>query len=191
MLARVFSAAVWGVDAHPVEVEVNCGHGETAMVVVGLPDTAVKESRDRVKTAVENSGYRRPIGRTTVNLAPADIKKEGPAFDLPMAVGLLAASGQMEADGLEGTWMTGELALAGDVRPVKGVLAVALAAAALGARRLLVPAENAREAGVVQGLEIIPVASLRAAVEFVAGTRDIAPVTTDPRSLLEHDADSP
>lgn len=187
MLARAFSAAVWGVEAHPVEVEVNCGHGETAMVVVGLPDAAVKESRDRVKTAVENSGFRRPFGRTTVNLAPADIKKEGPSFDLPMAIGLLAASGQMEAEGLEHAWMTGELALGGEVRPVKGALAVALAAEAAGAQRLLVPQENAREAGVVEGLDIIPVSTLREAAEFLAGLNEIEPIRTDPRSLLNAD----
>jgi len=186
MLARAFSAAVWGVDAYPVEVEVNCGHGYNATVVVGLPDTAVKESKDRVNTAVQNSGYRLPIGRTTVNLAPADIKKEGPSFDLPIAVGLVAASGQLEPECLEDAWLTGELALAGDVRPVKGALAVALAARARGAKSLLVPKENAREAGVVEGLDIIPVGSLREAAEFLAGTEAIAPVRTDPRTLLAH-----
>src|SRR6202522_4448104 len=101
MLARVFSAAVWGVDAFAVEVEVNCAFGSPVVVVVGLPDTAVKESRDRVKTALENSGFKHPYGRTTINLAPADVKKEGPSFDLPIAIGMLAANDQLQSDRLD------------------------------------------------------------------------------------------
>src|SRR5476649_835202 len=97
MLAKVFSAAVWGVDAYAIEVEVNCAFGSAVVVVVGLPDTAVKESRDRVKTALENSAFKHPYGRTTINLAPADVKKEGPSFDLPIALGIIAASEQMIA----------------------------------------------------------------------------------------------
>jgi magnesium chelatase family protein len=98
MLARVFSAAVNGIEAFPVEVEVNCGWGDTVIVVVGLPDTAVKESRDRVSTALSNSGFKVPMGRSTINLAPAEVKKEGLSFDLPIAVGMLAASDQMRSD---------------------------------------------------------------------------------------------
>src|SRR5664280_1714821 len=100
-LARVWSAAVNGIEAYPVEVEVNAGWGDTIIVVVGLPDTAVKESRDRVATALSNSGFKFPMGRTTINLAPADVRKEGPSFDLPIALGVLAASEQLESDQLE------------------------------------------------------------------------------------------
>ncbi len=120
MLAKVFSAAVWGVDAYAVEVEVNATYGKVVTVVVGLPDTAVKESRDRVCTAVNNSAYKYPYGRVTINLAPADVKKEGPSFDLPMALGILAASEQLNAQHLEDYWVVGELALTGEVRAGQG-----------------------------------------------------------------------
>src|SRR5256886_15031266 len=130
MLARVFSSAVNGIEAYPVEVEVNSGYGDTIIVIVGLPDAAVKESRDRVSTALTNSGYKFPMGRTTINLAPADVKKEGPSFDLPIAVGMLAASEQFISDQLENLVIVGELALTGAVRPVKGVLPIAIRAQA-------------------------------------------------------------
>ncbi len=118
MLARVCSAALNGIDAYAVEVEVNCGYGETLVVIVGLPDAAVKESRDRVSTALTNSGFKFPMGKTTINLAPADIKKEGPSFDLPIAIGMLAASEQIETDQLDNFVIVGELALTGGVGPV-------------------------------------------------------------------------
>ena len=118
MLARVLSAAVNGIEAFPVEVEVNCGWGDTVMVIVGLPDAAVKESRDRVSTALSNSGFKVPMGRSTINLAPADVKKEGPSFDLPIAIGMLAASDQLQPDQLDNFVMVGELALTGTVAPV-------------------------------------------------------------------------
>src|ERR1041384_3459581 len=108
MLARVCSAAVNGIEAFPVEVEVNAGWGDTNIVIVGLPDTAVKESKDRVTTALSNSGFKFPMGRTTINLAPADVRKEGPSFDLPIAVGMLAAGEQMESSRLEEYILTGE-----------------------------------------------------------------------------------
>jgi len=115
-----------------VEVEVNCGYGDTSITLVGLPDAAVKESKDRVSTALANSGYRFPMGRTTINLAPADVKKEGPSFDLPIALGMLAASEQVETDQLDHFVAIGELALTGAVRPCKGVLPIALRARADG-----------------------------------------------------------
>src|ERR1700746_2066630 len=115
MLAKVCSAAVNGIEAYPVEVEVNAGYGDTIIVIVGLPDAAVKESRDRVMTALINSGVKYTFGRTTITLAPADIKKEGPSFDLPIAVGMVAASEQLETDQLENFIMVGELALKGGV----------------------------------------------------------------------------
>src|SRR5271169_6772780 len=148
MLSRVCSAALNGIEAYPVEVEVNAGYGDTLVVIVGLPDAAVKESRDRVSTALTNSGFKFPMGRTTINLAPADVKKEGPSFDLPIAIGMLAASEQMDTDQLDNFVMVGELALTGAVRSVKGVLPIALRAKAEGRAGLLVPAENAPEAAV-------------------------------------------
>src|SRR5215475_7082974 len=143
MLAKVCSAAVNGVEAYPVEVEVNAGFGDTLIVIVGLPDAAVKESRDRVMTALINSGFAFTFGRTTINLAPADVKKEGPSFDLPIAVGMVAASEQMESNQLENFVMVGELALDGALRRVKGVLRIALRARELGKTGVLVPPENA------------------------------------------------
>ena len=118
MLSQVCSAAVSGIDAYAVEVEVNCGYGDTFIALVGLPDAAVKESKDRVSTALTNSGYKFPMGRTTINLAPADVKKEGPSFDLPIALGMLAASEQIETDQLDNFIAVGELALTGAVAPV-------------------------------------------------------------------------
>src|ERR1700759_311258 len=132
MLARVLSAAVNGIEAYPVEVEVNSGWGDTVVVIVGLPDAAVKESRDRVNTALTNSGFKIPMGRTTINLAPADVKKEGPSFDLPIALGMLAASEQLETDQLDNFIVVGELALTGAVRSCKGILPIAIQAQAEG-----------------------------------------------------------
>src|ERR1041384_3629797 len=118
MLAKVCSAAVTGIEAYPVEGEVNAGWGDPLIVVVGWPDAAVKESRDRVSTALINSAYKFPMGRTTINLAPADVKKEGPSFDLPIAIGMLAAGEQLETDQLDNFILVGELALTGAVGPV-------------------------------------------------------------------------
>src|SRR5207247_9080664 len=143
MLAKLCSAAVNGIEAYAVEVEVNAGWGDTLVIIVGLPDAAVKESRARVSTALTNSGYKFPMGRTTISLAPADVRKEGPSFDLPIAVGMLAASEQFVSDQLENFLMVGELALTGAVRSVKGVLPVALRAKNEHKAGLLVPRDNA------------------------------------------------
>jgi len=189
VLAKVFSAAVWGVDAFAVEVEVNSTYGAVVTVIVGLPDVAVKESRDRVKTALENSAFKHPYGRTTINLAPADVKKEGPSFDLPIALGILAASEQINPQHLDSYWVVGELALTGEIRPVKGALAIALSARKHRKKGLILPAANAAEAAVVAGLDVYPVKHLREAAEFLAGTRLIAPLQVDPKQILgEFDA---
>src|SRR5271156_3264402 len=180
MLAKVFSAAIWGVDAYAVEVEVNATYGKAVTVVVGLPDTAVKESKDRVITAVNNSAFKYPYGRVTFNLAPADVKKEGPSFDLPMALGIVAASDQLPLRDLDQYWVVGELALTGDVRPVKGALAIALSARKHKIKGLILPTANAAEAAVVEGLNVYPVKHLRQAAEFLAGTTGILPERIDP-----------
>jgi magnesium chelatase family protein len=185
MLARVLSAAVNGIEAFPVEVEVNSGWGDTVVAIVGLPDAAVKESKDRVSTALTNSGFKFPMGRTTINLAPADVKKEGPGFDLPIAVGMLAASDQLQADQLDNFVMVGELALTGAVRSVKGVLPIAWRARAEGCAGLLVPVENAAEAAVVDGLQVIPVRDLREAVAFLEGEIKIDPAKVDLHKIFE------
>jgi magnesium chelatase family protein len=150
-----------------------------------LPDAAVKESRDRVMTALINSGFSFTFGRTTINLAPADVKKEGPSFDLPIAVGMVAASEQMEPGQLGKFMMVGELALDGGVRPVKGVLPIALRAREEGTGGLMVPAENAAEAAVVAGLQVIPVHNLREAVGFLEGEVQISPVTVEVARIFE------
>ena len=185
MLAKVFSAAVWGVDAYAVEVEVNTSPGKAVTVVVGLPDTAVKESRDRVITAVTNSAFKYYWGRVTFNLAPADVKKEGPSFDLPMALGIIAASDQLTLRNLDQYWVVGELALTGEVRPVKGALAIALSARKHRKKGLILPAANAAEAAVVAGLDVYPVKHLREAAEFLAGNLVIAPLRIDPDKILD------
>ena len=185
MLARVCSAAVNGIEAYPVEVEVNAGWGDTLVVIVGLPDAAVKESRDRVSTAITNSGYKFPMGRTTINLAPADVKKEGPSFDLPIALGMLAASEQLETDQLDNFVIVGELALTGAIRSCRGILPVALRAKAEGKTGVLVPVENAAEAAVVEGLHVIPVPNLRAAAQFLEGEIKIAPAKVDFAKLFD------
>lgn len=185
MFAKVCAAAVHGIEAFPVEVEVFSGWGDTQVVIVGLPDAAVKESRDRVSTAVTNSGFKFPLGRSTINLAPADVKKEGPSFDLPIAVGMLAASEQFVSDQLENYVLVGELALTGAVRSVKGVLPIALRARAEGKTGVMVPADNAPEAAVVAGLNVIPIRNLREAVCFLEGEVKIAPTLVDVRRLFD------
>lgn len=189
MLAKVCSAAVNGIEAYPVEVEVNAGYGDTRIVIVGLPDAAVRESQDRVTTALSNSGFKFPMGKTTINLAPADVKKEGPSFDLPIAVGMLAASEQIETDQLENFPMVGELALTGAVRSVKGILPIAIRARADGKTGLLVPADNAAEAAVVSGLRVIPIQDLREAAAFLEGQIKISPTKVDLNKIFNEPLD--
>lgn len=184
MLAVVQSAAVLGVDAYRVDCEVDLADGLPTFQTVGLPDAAVKESKDRVKSAITNSQYAFPMQRITVNLAPADIKKEGPAFDLPIALGLLGATGVFPLRTLESLWAVGELALDGRVRPVRGVLSMVLAARKEKVKTFFVPAANAKEAAVVSGASIRPIRTLREAVEFLQGRRDLPEVQEDAAALL-------
>lgn len=179
MLAKVYSAAVYGVDAYEVEIEVNAAGGSPVVVVVGLPDTAVKESKDRVTTAIANSGYFWPRGRTTVNLAPADIKKEGPSFDLPIALGMIACSEEADSSAFADFSFVGELALDGAVRAVKGVLPVAIEARRRGKKALFVPASNAQEAAMVKGIAIYGVRNLRETFAFLCRECSLTPVRGD------------
>src|SRR5438094_8792671 len=187
MLAKVCSAAVNGIEAYPIEVEVNAGYGDTLIIIVGLPDAAVKESRDRVMTALINSGFGFTFGRTTINLAPADVKKEGPSFDLPIAIGMLAASEQLETEQLDNFVMVGELALTGALRPVKGVLPIALRAREQGKTGIFVPPENAAEAAVVAGLRVIPIQNLREACSFLEGEIKISPTKVNVSEIFAQD----
>ncbi len=176
MLARLFTYSLFGIDARPVEVEVDISPGALPKtILVGLAEAAVKESTHRIERALVNSGYARPVDRIVINLSPADFPKEAPSFDLPIALGLLAASGQLSSDRFSECAVVGELALDGATRPVKGVLSTALQAQRDGRRGLLVPVMNAREAAVVQGLDVIPVASLAEAVGFFTGELDLPP----------------
>src|SRR5712692_9845800 len=177
VLARVRSATLSGIEAATIFVEVDVTAGLPSFTTVGLPDSTVRESRDRVRAAIHNSGFEFPIDRITVNLAPADVRKEGAAFDLPMAIGILAATGLVKPGRLERALVMGELSLDASVRPVRGVLPVALHARREGFAPLLVPAANAVEAGVVAGVEAVPIATLHDAVEYLNGEREIPPVT--------------
>lgn len=178
-LTRVHSGALHGVDALSIEIEVNVGSGDPSIVIVGLPDTAVKESRDRVWTAIGNMAYSKPKGRTTINLAPADVRKEGPSFDLPIAVGIVALSEQLKDGALEQCAIVGELALDGRVRPVKGILSLTLEAKNAGHRAILVPLDNAREASLVEGIYVYGVPNLREAIDLLKGDGNIPPEKID------------
>ena len=189
MLAKVLSSAVLGVDAYLVAVEVDIALGLPTFNTVGLPDAAVKESRDRVKAAVKNSGFEFPAKRITVNLAPADIKKEGAAFDLPTAVGILAAQEIVRGDRLGQFVILGELSLDGSVRPIRGALSMAVAAREANLEGVLVPVENAPEAAVVEGLAVHGVASLQHAVALLNGEQEFTPTTVDLEATFAVSAD--
>lgn len=191
MLGKSTSAAVHGVDAYEVEIEVNIATGDQRFSVVGLPDAAVRESKDRVLSALSNSGFQIPYGQTTISLAPADRRKEGPCFDLGIAMAMVGAGkNHYTNDELEGWWFYGELALDGRLRSTKGVLPVALEAKRNRCRGLIVPHQNAMEAGVVNGLQVFPADDLRQTVEFVKGQTEIKPIHVDATQLFtDKDAD--
>jgi magnesium chelatase family protein len=182
MLAQIISGAVLGVDAYMVRVEVDLGRGLPCMNVVGLPESAVREGRERVTAALANTGFTLPPRRITINLAPADIPKSGSAYDLPLALGLLAAAGALPPRSLDGQCVVGELGLDGTVRPVRGVLPIAARCRTEGVRTLLCPAANAAEACVVEGLDVVPVPTLVAAMRHVRGNERIAAARTGPRA---------
>ncbi|MEW5734562.1 MAG: YifB family Mg chelatase-like AAA ATPase [Thermodesulfobacteriota bacterium] len=184
MLAKVISGSVIGVDALPVEVEVDIAPGLPSFTTVGLPEASVRESRERVKSALTNSGYDFPDDRITVNLAPADIKKEGTGFDLPMAMGILAATGVVKEEALSGYLLLGELSLDGRVKAVRGALPMAVAARQAGMAGVVVPMQNAAEAAVVTGVKVLPVSFLSQAVDFFRGALDIEPESVDVKALF-------
>lgn len=177
MLAKIRSFALVGIDAVPVDVEVDASPGMPKIILVGLAETAVKESVHRVERALANLGFERPTGRVIINLAPADLRKDAGSFDLPIALGMLVAMGTLSPEQVEKIAVVGELALDGSVRPIKGALASAMAAKALGIERLLVPMPNAREAAVVEGIDIFGLYSLADAVGIVTGRLNVDPVS--------------
>jgi magnesium chelatase family protein len=172
MLARLESAAVFGVEAYPVHVEVDVGLGLPFFRMVGLPDASVRESRDRVRAAIRNSGFQFPSHRMTINLAPADVRKAGSAFDLPIALGILAAEGMFGSENLSDVVIVGELSLDGTIHVARGVLPIAASARGRGQRALLLPAQNAAEASIVAGLRLLPVKTLREAVDVLKAGRE-------------------
>ena len=184
MLAKVLSAAVVGIDAILVDVEVDIAQGLPQFATVGLPDGAVKESKDRVKAALKNSGYEFPAKRITANLAPADLKKEGSGFDLPIAIGILAATGIISGDLLKQYILLGELSLDGSLKPIRGALPVAVACRQAGLRGLILPPENAAEAAVVEGVEVITATTLADAVQFLRGELLLTPQRVDLQQLF-------
>jgi len=189
MLAKVFSSALIGIDAILVDVEVDLAPGLPSFATVGLPDGAVKESKDRVKAALKNSGYDFPARRITANLAPADIKKEGAAFDLPISIGILAATGVLRETRLRDYILLGELSLDGGLKAVRGALSIAVAAKRAGLAGIILPAENAPEAAVVEGIDIIGAATLSQVVEFLSGREGIDPFRVDLQELFSSGCD--
>ncbi|QXE90404.1 YifB family Mg chelatase-like AAA ATPase [Geomonas subterranea] len=184
MLAKVLASALLGIDAILVDVEVDITQGLPQLATVGLPDGAVKESKDRVKAALKNSGYDFPNRKITVNLAPADVKKEGASFDLPISIGILAATGVIKEELLKRYILLGELSLDGGVKPVRGCLSVAVAAREAGLAGIIIPAENVCEGGVVEGVEVIGVTELSQVVEFLNGNLSIDPYRADVEALF-------
>ena len=190
MIFKTLSAAVYGIDAELVEVEIDLSprpgdsQHETIVTVVGLPDLAVRESRERIRAAINNSGFSFPAYKTTINLAPADIKKEGSAFDLPIAVGILGANGELKRETLNDTMLVGELALDGRVRSIRGALPIAVAAQKRGFKQLLLPNESAREAAVVSGLDVYPINDLREVITLLNADQLPTPMRIDTEALF-------
>lgn len=189
--AKVYSATIVGIDAEIVEVEVDLSPGNPITLIVGLPDAAVRESKERVEAAIKNSQLRFPLKRIVINLAPADIKKEGPIFDLPIAVAVLSAFGQISLEGEQKTLIAGELALDGTIKPINGALAIAQSAVKDGFERLIVPRENAEEGALVEKLEVYGVENLSETVEFLEGTRELERTVVDLERIFEEGRDYP
>ena len=179
MLATITGAALLGVEGYKVDVEVDLSPGLPVFDIVGLPDSAVKESKERVRTAIKNSGHTFPVKRITVNLAPADTRKEGPAYDLPIAVGILACMGVIDSTRLSDTFVVGELSLDGAIRPVNGILSMVNHMRQIGVPTCIVPFENAEEAALVSDITIIGMKNLREFITHVMGDTPLAPITVD------------
>ncbi|MCX7727481.1 MAG: hypothetical protein N2053_11615, partial [Chitinispirillaceae bacterium] len=184
MLAKIRSMAVLGIDAYEIEIEADISEMLPSFTIVGLPDGAIRESRERGMSAIKNCGFEFPSRKVTINMAPADVKKEGSAFDLPIALGLLMASSQISLKEVEKYIILGELSLDGTVKRVKGVLSMAIKARELGHLFMIVPEDNAKEASVAEGVSVYPVKTLTDAIEFLEGKKSITPYVTDLKSLF-------
>ena len=182
MLVKTFGSAVYGVDAVTITVEVSVESGQLNYFTVGLPDNAVKESMFRIETAVKESGLEMPRKKMVINLSPADIRKEGTSYDLPMAIGALAASGQIETEDLGSYIIMGELSLDGSILPIKGALPIAIQARKEKFKGFILPKQNAREAAIVNQIDVIGVENLTEVVEFLEGRRAITPTVVDTRA---------
>lgn len=186
MHARVLSSAILGIDAYPIEIEANLTPTpKPKFITVGLPEGAVKESKERVIAAIRNSGFNYPNKKTVINLAPADIRKEGSAFDLPMAIGILAALGQVKPDYLDKLWLLGELALDGSLRPIRGALPIAISASNQGVKGIVLPVQNAKEAAVAEGVKVAGFETLRDVVAMLNGDAETAPTKVDLATLFK------
>ncbi|WP_242929413.1 YifB family Mg chelatase-like AAA ATPase [Pontibacter vulgaris] len=188
MLIKTFGSAVQGVNAYTITIEVSVSAG-TKYFLVGLPDNAVKEGEQRIESALKQYGYKMPRQKVVINMAPADIRKEGSAYDLTIAMGIVAASGQIASDKLSQYMIMGELSLDGSLRPIKGVLPIAIQARKEGFKGFILPMQNAREAAIVNNLDIIGVENIKQAIEFLDGQRHIEPLIVDTREVFQNSAD--
>lgn len=184
MLVKTYGSAVQGIDASVITIEVNIANGINYFLV-GLPDSAVKESQQRIKAALQNNDLRFPGKEITINMAPADVRKEGSLFDLPITVGILAASGQISIDRLEDYILVGELSLDGELKPVNGALSIALMAKKEGYKGIILPSENSMEAGLVDGIDVLPAKDLKSVLDHLNLTEEIKPVKWQLNSVIE------
>ncbi|MFA6216638.1 MAG: YifB family Mg chelatase-like AAA ATPase [Candidatus Omnitrophota bacterium] len=186
MVAKIFSFSLWGLEAYPIDIEIDISNGLPALAIVGLADTAVKESKERVKSAIKNSGFKWPAERITISLAPSDIKKEGAGFDLAIALGILAASEQLNSVNLERFCILGELSLDGSIRPTKGILPISISLAKTKIKDVIVPSWNAKEAAVISDINVYPLRTLRETVEFLSNPETIQPFKINIKDIF-HD----
>ncbi|MFN3195338.1 MAG: YifB family Mg chelatase-like AAA ATPase [Chlorobiota bacterium] len=188
MYSQLFSASVVGINAFLVEIECHLDSQLPKITIVGLPSSSVKESSERVSAAIKNSDFLFPTKKITINLAPADIRKDGSAFDLPIALGILASTKVIDQDDLKDKLILGELSLEGGLRPVRGTLSIAIKAKNEGFKEILIPVENADEAAMVEGINVIPIKDLREAVDYIKGKKEIEPRKVDLKKIFEFDA---
>jgi len=191
MLAKVYSFGLLGIEAYPIEIEVDVSRGLPSITLVGLADTSIRESRERVKSAIKNSGFDWPSERITISLAPSDLKKEGTCFDLAIAIGILAATQQLNGQNLKDYCILGELSLDGSLRPARGILPISAAMVKTGVRNLILPSENAKEAGIVWDIHAFPLKTLRETVEFLNSPDIIKPFKVDLEKLLQNSSHYP
>ncbi len=188
MLAKIHSYSLFGIEAYPIEIEVDISSGFPALTLVGMADTCIRESRERVKSAIKNSGFDWPQGRKTISLAPSDVKKEGSYLDLAIALGILSANGELNSRILEDCCVLGELSLDGALRPVQGILPISIAMSKSKIKNMLVPYHNAKEAAIVPGINVIPLKTLKETVEFLNTPETVNPFKLDLENMFKHNS---